>query len=189
VQAKVWTIRAIRRSQGRITAVLRDGDGHRDRADRGRVFPAVRFRSASPDFRASRSGISTIPRSTRSTVTLETAAGADAVTSRFGFRSAEYTAGRLQAEWPVVKLRGLNRHQAWPHLGYAWADGAQEKDAEILKHDLACNIARTSHYPQSKYFLDRCDEIGLLVFEEIPGWQHIGGDSLEGGERSRTCAA
>ena len=32
---------------------------------------------------------------------------------------------------------------------------------------------RTSHYPQSPWFLDRCDE-SLLVFEEIPGWQHIG---------------
>lgn len=31
------------------------------------------------------------------------------------------------------------------------------------------------HYPQSTYFLDHCDRIGLLVFEEIPGWQHIGG--------------
>ena len=52
---------------------------------------------------------------------------------------------------------------------------AQERDAEILKHELKCNIVRTSHYPQSEWFLDHCDRIGLLVFEEIPGWQHIGG--------------
>jgi beta-galactosidase len=50
----------------------------------------------------------------------------------------------------------------------------QRKDADILKYELGCNIVRTSHYPQSTHFLDRCDEIGLLVFEEIPGWQHIG---------------
>ena len=36
---------------------------------------------------------------------------------------------------------------------------------------------RTSHYPQSRHFIDRCDELGLLVFTEIPGWQHIGGDA------------
>jgi beta-galactosidase len=50
----------------------------------------------------------------------------------------------------------------------------QRLDADILKHELACNIVRTSHYPQSPHFLDRCDENGLLVFEEITGWQSIG---------------
>ena len=51
---------------------------------------------------------------------------------------------------------------------------AQRRDALILKKELKCNIVRTSHYPQSTHFLDACDEVGLLVFEEIPGWQHIG---------------
>jgi beta-galactosidase len=51
---------------------------------------------------------------------------------------------------------------------------AQVEDADILKYKLGVNIVRTSHYPQSRHFLNRCDEIGLLVFEEIPGWQHIG---------------
>jgi beta-galactosidase len=50
----------------------------------------------------------------------------------------------------------------------------QEMDADILKYELGLNAVRTSHYPQSQYFIDRCDEIGLLVLTEIPGWQHIG---------------
>jgi beta-galactosidase len=50
----------------------------------------------------------------------------------------------------------------------------QRRDALILRQKLKCNLVRTSHYPQSRHFLDACDEIGLLVLEEIPGWQHIG---------------
>ena len=101
----------------------------------------------------------------------------DRVIERFGFRSVEWTPNGFLLNGEPLKLRGLNRHQSFPYSGYAQGKRSQEKDAEILKYDLACNIVRTSHYPQSHYFLDRCDEIGLLVFEEIPGWQHIGGES------------
>ena len=50
----------------------------------------------------------------------------------------------------------------------------QRRDAQIVRETLRCNIVRTSHYPQSRHFHDACDELGLLVLEEIPGWQHIG---------------
>ena len=43
---------------------------------------------------------------------------------------------------------------------------------------------RTSHYPQSQYFLDECDRLGLLVFTELPGWQHIG----DAAWKDRACA-
>jgi len=105
---------------------------------------------------------------------LETEHGTDFLAQRFGFRTAQFTPDGFLLNGKPLKLRGLNRHQAWPHTGYAMGRRAQEKDADILKYELACNIVRTSHYPQSKYFIDRCDEIGLLCFEEIPGWQHIG---------------
>ncbi len=76
----------------------------------------------------------------------------------------------------MIKIRGLNRHQSYPYVGYAMPSRVQRKDADILKYELGLNTVRTSHYPQSTHFLDRCDEIGLLVFEEIPGWQHIGNE-------------
>lgn len=110
------------------------------------------------------------------TVTLSGIGFSDSRTDRFGVREAIFTANGFMLNGSPLKLMGLNRHQSFPYVGYAAGREAQQRDAEMVKHDLGCNIVRTSHYPQSKWFLDHCDRIGLLVLEEIPGWQHIGGD-------------
>jgi|CXWL01.1.fsa_nt_gi beta-galactosidase len=94
--------------------------------------------------------------------------------TRIGFREAKFTPEGFYLNGEHVKLRGLNRHQTYPFVGQAMPARGQRRDALILKNELHCNVVRTSHYPQSPHFLDACDEIGLLVFEEIPGWQHIG---------------
>jgi len=93
---------------------------------------------------------------------------------RLGFRQAQFTDQGFALNGKVIKLRGLDRHQTFPFMGQAMPARVQRRDAEILKKNLKCNIVRTSHYPQSRHFLDACDELGLLVLEEIPGWQHIG---------------
>lgn len=94
----------------------------------------------------------------------------------FGFRTAEFRADGLYLNGERVFMRGLNRHQSYPYIGYAAPESLQREDARILKHELGCNAVRTSHYPQSRYFIDECDREGLLVFTELPGWQHIGGE-------------
>jgi beta-galactosidase len=91
-----------------------------------------------------------------------------------GFREAQFTERGFELNGKVIKLRGLDRHQTFPFAGQAMPARGQRRDAMILRQKLKCNIVRTSHYPQSRHFLDACDEIGLLVLEEIPGWQHIG---------------
>jgi beta-galactosidase len=93
---------------------------------------------------------------------------------RVGFREAVFTDHGFSLNGKIIKLRGLDRHQTFPFVGQAMPGRVQRRDADILRTGLHCNIVRTSHYPQSRHFLDRCDEIGLLVLEEIPGWQHIG---------------
>nr|P26257.1 RecName: Full=Beta-galactosidase; Short=Beta-gal [Thermoanaerobacterium thermosulfurigenes]AAA23249.1 beta-galactosidase [Thermoanaerobacterium thermosulfurigenes]CAA38462.1 beta-galactosidase [Thermoanaerobacterium thermosulfurigenes] len=98
----------------------------------------------------------------------------DEYDNKFGFREAVFKPDGFYLNGRKLKLRGLNRHQSYPYVGYAMPRRVQEKDAEILKNELHLNIVRTSHYPQSKHFLNKCDELGLLVFEEIPGWQYIG---------------
>lgn len=107
-------------------------------------------------------------------LSLETQHGHDGHSARFGFRSVEFSTEGFKLNGELLKLRGLNRHQSFPYSGYAMGKAAQVRDAEILKNELKLNMVRTSHYPQSVHFLDRCDELGLLVFEEIPGWQHVG---------------
>jgi beta-galactosidase len=93
---------------------------------------------------------------------------------RFGFRKAEFRTDGFYLNGEKLLIRGLNRHQSYPYTGYAMPDSVQRHDADILKYELGLIAVRTSHYPQSQAFIDRCDEIGLLVFTEIPGWQHIG---------------
>ena len=94
--------------------------------------------------------------------------------NRFAFREVKFTNTGFYLNDKKLKLVGLNRHQDYPYMGYAASKSLQEDDALILKNELGVNIVRTSHYPQSEHFLNKCDEIGLLVVNEIPGWQHIG---------------
>lgn len=108
---------------------------------------------------------------------LTTEHGHDDLSTPFGFRTAIFHPDGFRLNGRPVKLMGVNRHQSFPHVGYALGRAAQERDAEIVKFDLGCNVVRTSHYPQCPHFLDHCDRIGLLVLTEIPGWQHIGGQS------------
>ena len=100
----------------------------------------------------------------------------DMAEQKVGFRTARFQADGFYLNGKKTFLRGLNRHQCWPYVGYAAPEALQREDARILKEELGCTAVRTSHYPQSHYFIDECDRRGLLVFTEIPGWQHIGGE-------------
>ena len=105
--------------------------------------------------------------------------GQDEKEITFGFRTAEFKADGLYLNGKKTFMRGLNRHQSYPYMGYAAPDSLQAEDARILKEELCCTAVRTSHYPQSQAFIDACDRLGLLVFTEIPGWQHIGGEAWQ----------
>ncbi len=101
----------------------------------------------------------------------------DETETTFGIREAVFKKDGFYLNGKKLRIRGLNRHQSYPYVGYAMPESMQRLDADLLKKELGLNAVRTSHYPQSHYFLERCDELGLLVFTEFPGWQHIGDDA------------
>jgi beta-galactosidase len=154
-----------------ITAELRDGDSVVNTA-------SVTVSAAADHHDITIEGLSAVelwdlrhPKLYQVTVRLD---NGDALSTRIGFREARFTDRGFYLNGEHVKLRGLNRHQTFPYTGGAMPARVQARDALVLRRELHCNIVRTSHYPQSPAFLDACDEAGLLVLEEIPGWQHIG---------------
>jgi beta-galactosidase len=94
--------------------------------------------------------------------------------TRIGLREARFELDGFFLNGQRLQLFGLNRHEIYPYVGFAMPRRVMRRDAEILRHELNCNIVRCSHYPQSEAFLDACDELGLLVWEEMPGWGFLG---------------
>ena len=102
----------------------------------------------------------------------------DEYEAKIGFRRFSFEKEGFYLNDRKLKLIGVNRHEQWPWIGRAVPDKLQRADADLIK-ETGFNAVRCSHYPQSPAFLDRCDEIGLIVFEEAPGWQHIGGEEWQ----------
>jgi len=93
---------------------------------------------------------------------------------RTGYREARFEKNGFFLNGRRRYLLGVNRHGYFPFTGFSMPDRVHRRDAEIIKHDLNCNMVRCAHYPQTPSFLDACDELGLLVWEESPGWQYVG---------------
>ena len=92
-----------------------------------------------------------------------------AVTARFGIREIKADKRRLWLNGEKLYLKGANRHEAHPQFGAATPEALMVQDIQLLK-SLNGNFFRGSHYQQSQRFLDYCDEMGVLVWEESLGW-------------------
>ena len=88
---------------------------------------------------------------------------------RFGLRRIEAHDGALWLNGEKLRLRGYNRHEWHPNFGPCTPVLQMVADLQLLR-DLGCNFVRGSHYPQDQRFLDLCDELGMLVWEENLGW-------------------
>ncbi len=95
----------------------------------------------------------------------------DFETERFGIREFTMVDNQIYINGEKSYVRGVNRHQEYPYVGYALSDNAQYRDAKKIK-DAGYDYVRLSHYPHSPAFMDACDELGLVVADAILGWQY-----------------
>ncbi len=106
---------------------------------------------------------------------------------RIGIRRFDFVGGKLLINGEETFLRGVNRHQEYPYVGYAISDAANYRDALLIKR-AGFDYVRLSHYPHSKAFMEAADEIGLVLLDAIPGWQYFNKDPAFTQQAMRTCA-
>jgi beta-galactosidase len=110
----------------------------------------------------------------------------DSVQTRIGIRRLAFEKNRLLLNGEPLQLRGVNRHQEYPHVGYALSPQAEYRDALLVKK-YGFDYIRLSHYPQSPAFMAAADELGLLVIPGVPGWQYFNKDPAFSKQVLRTC--
>lgn len=99
---------------------------------------------------------------------LESGKAVDEAKLRFGFRDIKFDANDgcfLNGEY--IKLKGVSRHQDREKIGNALTIEEHREDLEIIK-SMGANSLRLAHYQQAGEFYDLCDEMGFLVWAEIP---------------------
>lgn len=97
----------------------------------------------------------------------------DGFMQRVGIRTIEFDPERglvLNGKRHPDKLIGANRHQDYAVVGNALSNNLHWRDAVKLK-GAGMDIIRNAHYPQDPAFMDACDQLGLFVIVNTPGWQ------------------
>ncbi len=111
--------------------------------------------------------------------TVTIACGEERIYQRVGIRKIEVRNGVILLNGKRLRLRGVNRHDSDPVTGYAVTREQVIKDLRLMKeHNI--NAIRTSHYPNSPWFYELCDEYGFYVIGEADIESH-GSKSVFGG--------
>lgn len=98
-------------------------------------------------------------------VLLRDGVAADDWIDRIGFRTVEVKGKQVLLNGKAIRIKGFCRHEDHPQYGCALPAQAIAYDLQLIQ-DMGGNSVRTSHYPNDELFLDMCDEMGILVWEE-----------------------
>lgn len=100
--------------------------------------------------------------------TLQTAEGEQTVTEQVGFRHFEFVDyGPFKLNGKRLLLKGTHRHEDHAGVGAAMTEEQMVTEMKLMK-EMGVNFIRLGHYQQSNIILRLCDELGILVWEEIP---------------------
>jgi len=106
-------------------------------------------------------------------VTLSTSAGKTQLDERFGIRQTEFVEhGPFKLNGKRVLLRGTQRHADHAGTAAAMSDDQVREEMHLIR-EMGANFIRLAHYQQDRLVLDLCDELGLMVWEEVP-WCRAG---------------
>lgn len=87
---------------------------------------------------------------------------------KVGFRYSEFKEnGAYYLNGERLLIRGTHRHEEHAGVAAAMTDEMHRADMESIK-DMGCNFVRLAHYPQDPEVYKACDELGLLVWDELP---------------------
>ena len=97
--------------------------------------------------------------------------GSEVITEKVGFRSVEIRNLELTLNGSPINFRGINRHESDPVTGAVITIDKAIKDLQMIKAN-NFNAVRASHYPNSPWFYQICDALGLYVIDEADNESH-----------------